>query len=101
MRTRTLLLATLLSGFGMAGCSVRLHTYGYATVAPPPLRMEVYDVAPRPGFVWIGGYWRWAGSDYAWTPGRWVRPPRRGAVWAPGYWEHRNDRYRWHEGRWR
>jgi hypothetical protein len=30
----------------------------YPTFGPPPLRAEVFGVAPGSGFVWIGGYWR-------------------------------------------
>ncbi len=100
MGKRIVLLGVVLASLIVMGCSVRGH-YGYATAPPPPLRVEVYGVAPGPGLVWIGGYWRWVGRDYEWTTGRWVRPPRRGARWAPGYWEHRRDRYRWREGRWR
>ena len=101
MTTRTVLLGMVLASFIMAGCGAHVRAYGYVSAPPPPPRVEAYGVAPGPGVVWIGGYWRWVGRDYVWTPGRWVRPPRRGAVWAPGYWEHRHNRYRWHEGRWR
>ena len=100
MTKQAVLLGTVLASFIMAGCSARARAYGYVT-APPPPRVEVYGVAPGPGVVWIGGYWRWVGSDYGWTPGRWVRPPRQRAVWVPGYWERRHHRYCWHEGRWR
>ena len=61
MTKRVVLLGTVLASFIMAGCGAR--AYGYVT-APPPPRVEVYGVAPGPGVVWIGGYWRWVGSDY-------------------------------------
>ncbi len=94
-------LATAMIALGMAGCSPHVSTYGYITTAPPPPRVEVYGVAPGPEFVWINGFWGWAGHGYVWTPGRWERPPRRGATWAPGRWEHRQNHYYWHEGHWR
>ena len=100
MTKRAVLPAMVLAGFLTAGCSARLAVYGRYS-APPPPRVEVYGVAPGPGFVWVGGYWRWVRNDYAWTPGRWERPPRRGAVWVPGHWEQRRNGYRWREGRWR
>ena len=101
MTKRAVLLGTVLASFIMVGCGARVRAYGYVTAPPPPPRVEVYSVAPGSGFVWIGGFWHWVGSEYVWSPGRWVRPPRRRAVWAPGYWEHGRDRYRWHEGHWR
>jgi hypothetical protein len=27
--------------------------------------------APRPGHVWVAGYWHWSGMRYEWVPGRW------------------------------
>ena len=101
MSKRFLLLATALVAFGLAGCGARIHAYGYVTSPPPPPRVEAFGVAPGPGFVWLGGYWRWGGNGYLWTPGHWARPPRRGARWAPGRWEQRHGRYYWHDGRWR
>jgi len=26
---------------------------------------------PRPGYVWVDGYWHWTGVRYAWVAGRW------------------------------
>ena len=36
---------------------------------PPPPRYEVIP-APRAGYVWAPGYWRWEGHRHAWMPGR-------------------------------
>ena len=58
----------VLAAFLTAGCSARLAVYEDVTLLLRRLRMEDTGVAPGPGFVWIGGYWRWAGNDYAWTP---------------------------------
>ncbi len=101
MTKQRLLLGIAVVALGMIGCSAHVRAYGYITTPPPPPRVEVYSVAPGPGFVWISGFWGWAGNDYVWTPGRWERPPRRGAKWAPGRWEHRGGQYYWREGRWR
>ena len=40
---------------------------GTVAIAPPAARVEEVGVAPGVGYVWIGGYWGWAG-----------RPPRVG-----------------------
>jgi WXXGXW repeat (2 copies) len=65
---------------------------------PPPMRTEVVPVA-RPGYVWDGGHWRWAGGGYKWVPGHW-RPVRVGAHWVPGHWVQRGPNWRWIEGHW-
>ena len=98
MKRQTLLWAPLVLGLSLAGCAVRAN---YVAVAPPPPRVEVFGVAPGPGFVWIDGYWGWGGSRYAWVPGRWERPPRRHARWEPGRWENRSGRYSYRRGHWR
>ena len=48
------------------------------------MRTEVVPVA-RPGYVWDGGHWRWAGRGYVWVPGHW-QPVTDGAHWVPGHW---------------
>ncbi len=75
--------------------------YGYVRVPPPPLRAEVYGRAPGGGYVWTGGYWRYAGNRYDWVDGRWVQPPRGRARWERGRWDHDRRGYRWRDGRWR
>jgi hypothetical protein len=73
----------------------------YVVRRPPPVRAEVIGVAPRPGLVWIGGFWRWGGADYAWVPGRWAAPARGNRLWTPGHWRHTRRGWYWVEGRWR
>ena len=73
----------------LAGC--------VATEAPPPPRSVVVNgpppaplpeqppPPPSPHAVWVGGYWHWVGTQYAWIPGHWEQAPR-GARWqAPRY----------------
>ena len=95
---RSLLVLTLTS-FSMIGCAGGAAYY--ATVPPPPIRVERYGPAPGVGFVWINGYWGWRGNAYAWVPGYWGRPPHPRAVWVEPRWERYGGRYRFHEGRWR
>jgi hypothetical protein len=67
-------------------------------VAPPPVRV-VEVPPPRPGYVWVAGYWRWNGHEYVWAEGRWLRE-RRGWHWEPEHWEQHNGRWRFVEGHW-
>jgi hypothetical protein len=69
-----------------------------APSAPPPMRTEIVP-AGRPGYVWDGGHWRWAGRGYEWVPGHW-RPVRVGAHWVPDHWVQRGPNWRWIEGHW-
>ena len=98
----TLVLVSMLAMGATSGCAART-TYGaaYVRVPPPPARVEVYGVAPGPGFVWVNGYWAWRGGGYAWAPGYWARPPRPRARWVSGYWSYRHGGYRYRPGCWR
>jgi len=70
-------------------------------VGPPVDVVETRGPAPGHDYVWIGGYHRWDGNRYNWTPGRWERPPHPGAHWVAHRWEHRHDGYVFHEGHWK
>ncbi|WP_158941433.1 YXWGXW repeat-containing protein [Granulicella sp. S190] len=70
-------------------------------VGPPAPIVEHYGPPPRPGYVWQGGYHRWDGQRYVWTPGHYGRPPRAGAVWVPGSYDRWHGGYRYHRGYWR
>jgi hypothetical protein len=67
-------------------------------VAPPPERVEVVP-APRAGYVWAPGYWRWDHGHHVWVRGYWVRE-RRGYHWVPHRWEQRGERWHFNAGRW-
>jgi hypothetical protein len=68
-------------------------------VGPPPDRVEVVP-APRRGYVWAPGYYRWGGRRHVWVSGRWIRE-RRGREWVPHRWEQQGERWRFEEGHWR
>lgn len=68
---------------------------------PPHVRSEARTVAPGPGYVWIGGYWRWTGANYVWVSGHWVPRPRPAAVWVEGHWSRGPGGWIWVEGHWR
>ncbi|WGS54860.1 YXWGXW repeat-containing protein [Paraburkholderia sp. D15] len=69
-----------------------------APMAPPPPRVEVVP-APRAGYVWDQGRWRWNHGRYVWVPGHW-QPVRVGYRWVPGHWVQRGPNWRWVEGHW-
>ncbi|MEX6675714.1 YXWGXW repeat-containing protein [Pseudomonas sp. W2Oct36] len=70
-------------------------------VAPqaPPVRVVEEEPAPRPGYVWSRGYWRWNGNRYVAEHGHWeaVRPGYR---YQHPYWESRGDGWHYHVGVW-
>jgi len=82
-----------------------VHAASFAQVAirigPPPVVVERPGQPPEHGFVWIGGYHRWAGERYEWVPGRWERPPHPHDRWVAHRWVHRHGEWVLIEGHWR
>ncbi|MBR2817969.1 MAG: YXWGXW repeat-containing protein [Reyranella sp.] len=70
--------------------------------SPPPLRYEVVP-APRPGYVWAPGQWRWVDSRYVWHAGAWF-PNRPGYRYVPERWDRRyiegREQWHYHESHW-
>jgi hypothetical protein len=66
---------------------------------PPPA--PVYEVvpAPRPGYIWAPGYYRYDAGRYAWTTGRWM-PVRPGYRWVNDRWDHGPQGWYHVAGRW-
>jgi hypothetical protein len=56
---------------------------------PPQVAVEVIP-APRPGYVWAHGYWRWNGHGYVAVGGHW-EPYRRGYHYVHPHWEQGRD----------
>ena len=96
---RKILLAGLL-GIGI-GIGTATAAEVVVNVAPPRAVVEHRGPTPGPHYVWIGGYHRWDGRAYVWTPGRWERPPREHAVWVAPRWRHERGHWVFVEGRWR
>jgi len=100
-----MLAATALSAGLLAGCVVesgpRPRPYGVVEVdvRPPPPRVVVLP-APRRGYVWAPGYWRWNGYEHVWTEGYYVARPRPRAEWISGRWEQRPRGWVYVEGHW-
>jgi hypothetical protein len=66
-------------------------------VAPPAAIVET--PAPRPGYVWAPGFWRWEGHRHVWVGGHWLRG-RPGYHWTPDRWTEHGGRYHYEPGRW-
>jgi WXXGXW repeat (2 copies) len=70
-------------------------------IGPPHRVYEDRGRPPERGYVWTGGYHRYEGDHYVWTPGSWQRPPREHQRWVAHRWRHRGDHYEMEEGHWR
>ena len=103
MKVRFVLASALLA-CTLGGCVVegppRRHAVAVVDidVRPPPPRVVVVP-APRVGYVWAPGYWRWDGRRHVWVDGRWLRE-RRGEHWVPAHWEERRGRFHFEDGHW-
>lgn len=66
---------------------------------PPPA--PIYEVvpAPRAGYVWAPGYYRWESGRHVWTAGHWM-PERVGYRWVPDRWDHGPKGWYHVAGRW-
>ena len=94
------LILTTLFGIALGIGSAHAEDVVIRTAPPRPI-VEHRGVAPSANHVWIGGYHRWDGNAYVWTPGRWDLPPRPHAVWVAPRYVHRNGGCVFVEGRWK
>lgn len=66
-----------------------------------PVRPHYERVAaPSPRHVWIEEEWEPRGGRYVFAGGHWAAPPRPGLIWVPGFWERRPRGEVWVRGRW-
>ena len=70
-------------------------------IGPPAREHENRGRAPERGYVWIGGYQRYEGDRYVWTPGRWERPPQEHQRWVGHKWRNNHGQWEMQEGHWR
>jgi hypothetical protein len=94
-----LAVVSLSLGACVAERPVRRHAAVEVTVRPPEPRVLIVP-APRAGYVWAPGFWRWNGRAHVWVDGRWLRE-QSGKHWVPAHWEEGRRGY-WHfeEGHW-
>jgi len=67
-------------------------------IAPPAPRYERVP-APRAGYVWEAGEWRWNGRRHVWNSGHWERA-RPGYAYNASRWEERNGRWHYRDSYW-
>ena len=104
MRAGFLLAISMLGAFA-SGCVVNepeSPTRGVVVSGPPPAPVrEEPPPPPNPQAFWVGGYWHWTGTQYAWIPGHWDAAPPAGAVWtAPRVTSMQDGRYVYESGGW-
>ena len=95
---KTLLGLMIASSFGAIALPAQAEVDIVLNFGPPPARYEVVP-APRSGYVWESGYWRWNGQRHSWVGGHWVQE-RNGYVHVGPRWVERNGRYEYHSRRW-
>jgi hypothetical protein len=66
---------------------------------PPPAPIYEAVPAPRAGYVWTPGYYRYDSGRYVWNTGRWMAD-RPGYRWTPDRWEHGPNGWHHVTGRW-
>ncbi|MEA3183484.1 MAG: hypothetical protein QOI59_7007 [Gammaproteobacteria bacterium] len=94
------MLAITLGGCVVAAAPPRRYYAGPAVVVePPPPRVEEYGAPPAPGYIWLGGYWRWEGGRHVWVAGHWEHPHPH-ERWVPHHWVHERDGWFLVEGHW-
>ena len=101
MYPRTKLLAILFAAGLITAPAISLAaTELEVTIAPPADRVEVIP-APREGYVWQRGYWRFEpeGQRHVWVDGRYVQN-REGHRFIQGEWRHEGNKYRFSAGHW-
>lgn len=95
---RALIAAGLLAGAMATPVFARVDVAIAIGVAPPPPMVEVVTV-PRPGYVWVPGYWAWHRDRHIWIRGHWVIE-RPGHVWVPDRWVQSGPQWHLHRGYW-
>jgi hypothetical protein len=98
IRNRILIAALGLGAIAAPAVS-NAAVYVDVTTAPPPVRVEAVP-APRHGYVWAPGYWRWNGHHHVWVNGRWVHE-RHGYHYEPAAWVESNGHWHFHDGGWK
>jgi hypothetical protein len=92
------LVAATLAGISLPAAA-RAYVDFYVHLAPPVAPVE-YVPAPRPGHVWVPGYWDWRYNRHHWVKGHWIRH-RPGYRYEPARWVHRHGRYYYRPAGWR
>jgi hypothetical protein len=97
---RSRFVATALAGAMLIGSvAPAFSAVGIDINIAPPAPRVVEAPAPRPGFVWAPGYYRWDGHQHVWVDGRFIHE-RHGSHWVPEHWDERHGHYHFIPGHW-
>jgi len=88
----------VVSGLSAAVSASAAEVIVVAPSAPPVERFEAAP-APRAGYVWDKGHWRWDHGRYVWVAGHW-QVERVGYHWVPGHWVAHGPNWHWVQGHW-
>ncbi|MGZ3722904.1 MAG: YXWGXW repeat-containing protein [Bdellovibrionales bacterium] len=90
------------SGTQVSATPVQPATYvteEVVTTPPPQVIVETVP-APRPGFLWISGYWGWHENRHHWYGGHWEHS-HPGHVWIQPRWAAHGHGWHLEGGHWR
>jgi hypothetical protein len=66
---------------------------------PPAPRFETIPPPPAPGLVWASGRWRWDGTAWRWSRGRYRSRLLARDTYIRGYWQqHAGTGFGWSPG---
>jgi hypothetical protein len=83
----------------MAPAATAAVQWGVTVNIAPPVPMLVVAPPPRPGYVWVPGYWGWSNGRHVWLNGSWLRERPGYAYWQPR-WVERDGRWWLERGQW-
>jgi len=86
---KTFAIGILALTLGAAGANAGELYVRIGIPAPPPPPCERMTPRPGPGYIWVGGYYRWDGHRHNWVNGYWNAPRREERGWR----EERDRRY--------
>jgi len=95
-----LAVAAILAPAALTPAAAQVFSLSIGTPPPAPIYEAV--PAPRVGYAWAPGYWRWEHERHVWVPGRWMTArahhhwvadhwaegPHGGWHHQPGHWDH-------------
>ena len=95
---KALIAAGLLIAAASTSAFARVDVAIVLSVPPPAPMLEVVPV-PRPGYVWVPGYWAWHRDRHIWIRGQWVLE-HPGYVWVPDRWVQYGPQWQLQRGYW-
>lgn len=102
MLTKRVLVSALIAAGAIGAAATPLSSVAdvtiYATVPPPAVRVEPVP-APRTGYVWSNGHWKYESSQYVWSPGEYVAM-RPGYAYVQPRWVESSGRWGYEPPRW-